>query len=148
MRIIKKSNKKIVVPVADTLLASSVPNKERQDKKVKNNTTQDKTIIKTEKKITFACNAYLLEKVKKILLAKQSQGNYQYINCSQVIRQALEAYQKGMALTAQRQINNPKKEISFRLSGELLIFYESLTSFTKTAILERALASYYEKFLV
>jgi len=53
-----------------------------------------------------------------------------------------------MTLTAQRPKQQPKKDISFRLGGELLSFYQQLPLATKTAILERALASYYQQYLI
>jgi len=106
---------------------------------IQDNPIQDRTV---SKKITFRCDTFLLEKIKNTLASQQLAGNYQYPNLSAFIRAALQAYQEKMPLAYQRE-NNPKKEISFRLAGGLLIFYESLLEQTKSLILERALGSYY-----
>jgi len=94
-------------------------------------------------KISFRCDIFLTEKIKNTLTSQHLAGNYQYPNLSYFFRSALHAYQQGMALTYQRQ-NNPRKEISFRLTEELMTFYNSLPPRSKTAILERALGSYYQ----
>jgi len=99
------------------------------------------------KKITFRCDIFLLEKVKNTLTSQHLAGNYQYPNLSTLIRLALQAYQEGMPLTYQRETNYPKKEISFRLTDELLSFYQTLSPYTKTLILERSLGSYYYQYL-
>ncbi len=92
-------------------------------------------------KITFRCDVFLLEKIKNMLTSQHLAGNYQYPNLSYFFRSALHAYQHGMALTYQRK-NNPRKEVSFRLTESLFVFYNSLPPRSKTAILERALGSY------
>src|SRR5439155_19297700 len=94
-------------------------------------------------KIVFRCDIFLIEKIKNNLVSQHLAGNYQYPNLSYFFRSALHAYQTGMTLTYQRQ-NNPRKEISFRLTEELFNFYNSLPPRSKTAILERALGSYYQ----
>jgi len=120
--------------------------KKSQPQTIQDNTSQYKTgQPNTEtKKITFRCDIFLLEKIKNTLASQQLAGNYQYPNLSTFIRAALQTYQEKMPLTYQRE-NNPKKEISFRLAGELLTFYESLSDQTKNLILERALGSYYQR---
>ena len=92
-------------------------------------------------KITFRCDVFLLEKIKNMLTSQHLAGNYQYPNLSYFFRSALHAYQHGMALTYQRK-NNPRKEVSFRLTESLFVFYNSLPPRSKAAILERALGSY------
>ena len=92
-------------------------------------------------KITFRCDVFLLEKIKNMLTSQHLAGNYQYPNLSYFFRSALHAYQHGMALTYQRK-NNPRKEVSFRLTENLFVFYNSLPPRSKAAILERALGSY------
>jgi hypothetical protein len=76
------------------------------------------------------------------LISRQAGGDYSLTNFSDLIRQSLLAYQNGMTLTEQRDNNSPKKEISFRLENGLLEFYNSLPTGSRTAILERVLASY------
>ena len=76
-----------------------------------------------------------------MLTSQHLAGNYQYPNLSYFFRSALHAYQHGMALTYQRK-NNPRKEVSFRLTESLFVFYNSLPPRSKAAILERALGSY------
>lgn len=111
-------------------------------------TIQPKTTLpKLGKKITFACDAYLVEKIKNALQSQHLAGNYQYTNLSQLLRQALQAYQQGLPLTYQRQPNHPRQEISLRLDPELTTFYLSLPLSAKTSILERALGTYCQKYL-
>ena len=98
---------------------------------------------KTEAKIAFRCDIFLLERVKNMLASRHLAGDYQCPNLSYFFRSALHAYQHGMALTYQRQ-NNPRKEVSFRLTSDLFEFYNSLPARSKTAILERVLGSYYQ----
>jgi len=92
-------------------------------------------------KITFRCDIFLLEKIKNMLTSQHLAGNYQYPNLSYFFRSALHAYQTGMALTYQRK-KNPRKEVSFRLTEELLAFYNSLPFRSKAAVSERALGSF------
>lgn len=99
------------------------------------------------KKITFRCDTFLLDKVKNNLASQHLAGNYRYSNLSYFFRSALHAYQHGMTLTYQRESNNPRKEVSFRLTEELLTFYNSLPPRSKTAILERALGTYFYQYL-
>jgi len=98
---------------------------------------------KIQTKITFRCDIFLVEKIKNMLASQHLAGNYHYPNLSYFFRSALQAYQHGMALTYQRK-NNPRKEISFRLTEELFDFYNTLPLRSKTAILERVLGSYYQ----
>ena|SRR5436190_19986249 len=98
-------------------------------------------------KIYFRCDTFLLDKIKNTLASQHLAGNYEYPNLSFFFRSALYAYQHGMPLTYQRDFNNPRKEVSFRLTEELMTFYNSLPMSSKTEIMERALASYYEKCL-
>jgi hypothetical protein len=94
-------------------------------------------------KIYFRCDVFLLDKIKNTLASQHLAGNYEYPNLSYFFRSALHAYQKGMPLTYQRDLNNPRKEVSFRLTEELMSFYNSLPMSSKTEIMERALGSYY-----
>jgi len=94
-------------------------------------------------KIYFRCDIFLLDKIKNTLASQHLAGNYEYPNLSYFFRSALHAYQKGMPLTYQRELNNPKKEVSFRLTEELMTFYNSLPLSSKTEIMERALGSYF-----
>ena len=96
-------------------------------------------------KITFRCDTFLLEKIKNTLASQHLAGNYQYPNLSYFFRSALHAYQHGMILTYQREFNNPRKEISFRITEDLMTFYNALPMNSKTEILERVLGSYYER---
>src|SRR5438132_12053405 len=88
-----------------------------------------------QEKISFRCDAFLLEKIKNTLASQHLAGNYQYPNVSCFFRSALYAYQHGMALTYQRELNNPKKEISFRLTEELITFYNALPFSSRTEIM-------------
>jgi hypothetical protein len=94
-------------------------------------------------KIYFRCDTFLLDRIKNTLASQHLAGNYQYPNVSYFFRSALHAYQHGMPLTYQRELNNPKQEISFRLPEELMTFYQSLPLNSKTEIMERALGSFY-----
>jgi hypothetical protein len=94
-------------------------------------------------KIYFRCDAFLLERIKNTLTSQHLAGNYQYPSLSYFFRSALHAYQHGMVLTYQRELNSPRKEISFRLTEELMTFYNTLPLNSRTEIMERALGSYY-----
>ena len=96
-------------------------------------------------KISFRCDTFLLDKIKNTLTSQHLAGNYEYPNLSYFFRLALSAYQTVMPLTYQREFNNPRKEVSFRLTEELMTFYNSLPLNSRTEIMERALGSYYEK---
>ena len=100
--------------------------------------------VNIQGKITFRCDTFLLDRIKNMLTSQHLAGNYQYPNLSYFFRSALHAYQHGMALTYQRK-NNPRKEVSFRLTEDLFAFYNSLPPRSKTAILERTLGSCYQK---
>jgi len=95
------------------------------------------------KNIVFRCDTFLLDKIKNTLASQHLAGNYEYPNVSYFFRSALHAYQKEMPLTYQRDLNNPRKEVSFRLTEDLMTFYNSLPMSSKADILERALGSYY-----
>jgi hypothetical protein len=94
-------------------------------------------------KIYFRCDIFLIDKIKNTLASQHLAGNYEYPTLSYFFRSALHAYQHGMPLTYQRELNNPKKEISFRLTEELMTFYNTLPLSSRTEIMERALGSYY-----
>ena len=94
-------------------------------------------------KISFRCDTFLLDKIKNTLASQHLAGNYEYPNLSFFFRSALHACQTGMPLTYQRELNNPRKEVSFRLTEELMSFYGSLPLSSRTGIMERALGSYY-----
>jgi hypothetical protein len=94
-------------------------------------------------KIYFRCDTFLLDKIKNALASQHLAGNYEYPTLSYFFRSSLHAYQHGMPLTYQREPNNPRKEVSFRLTGELMTFYGSLPMSSKTEIMERALGSYF-----
>ena len=98
-------------------------------------------------KISFRCDTFLIDKIKNTLTSQHLAGNYQFPNLSHFFRSALHAYQMGMPLTYQRELNNLRKEVSFRLTEELMTFYNSLTFSSKTEIVERALGSYYYRWL-
>ena len=92
-------------------------------------------------------NQQIKEAVAKIDLDKIALLLQEYPNLSYFFRSALHAYQQGMPLTYQRELNNPKKEVSFRLTEELMSFYNSLPMSSKTEIMERALGSYFYRVL-
>src|SRR5436305_4410126 len=96
-----------------------------------------------QEKVVFRCDVFLLEKIKNTLVSQRLAGNYEYPNLSSFFRSALRACQKGMALTYQRELNNPRREVSFRLTEELMTFYNYLPVNCKADILERSLGSYY-----
>src|SRR5438128_3043319 len=91
-----------------------------------------------QEKVVFRCDTFLLEKIKNTLASQHLAGNYQYPNVSYFFRSALHAYQHNMPLTYQREFNNPRKEVSFRLTEDLMTFYQGLSVNSKTEILERA----------
>ena len=101
-----------------------------------------------QEKVVFRCDVFLLEKIKNTLASQHLAGNYQYPNVSYFFRSALHAYQHGLPLTYQRNLNNPRKEISFRITEDLMAFYNALPMNSKTEILERALGSYYYQWSV
>jgi len=103
--------------------------------------------IVVQQKIVFRCDAFLLDKIKNTLASQHLAGNYEYPNLSHFFRSALHAYQCGMPLTYQRDLNNPRKQISFCPTEELITFYNSLAMSSKVDILERALGSYFYKGL-
>ena len=94
-------------------------------------------------KISFRCDTFLIDKIKNTLASQHLAGNYEYPTLSYFFRSALHAYQHGMPLTYQREPNNPRKEISFRLTEELMTFYNTLPMSSKTEIMERVLGSFY-----
>ena len=94
-------------------------------------------------KISFRCDVFLLDRIKNTLASQHLAGNYEYSNLSFFFRSALHAYQKGMPLTYQRELNNPRKEVSFRLTEELMTFYNSLPMNSRTEIMERILGRYF-----
>jgi hypothetical protein len=96
-----------------------------------------------QKIIVFRCDTFLLDKIKNTLASQHLAGNYEYPNLSHFFRSALHAYQKGMPLTYQRELDNPRKEVSFKLTEDLMNFYNSLPLNSKADILERTLGSYY-----
>jgi hypothetical protein len=100
-----------------------------------------------QEKVVFRCDVFLLDKIKNTLASQHLAGNYEYPNLSYFFRSALHAYQKGMPLTYQRELNNPRKEVSFRLTKELMTFYNTLPLSSRTGIMERALGSYFYRFL-
>ena len=98
-------------------------------------------------KISFRCDTFLLDKIKNTLASQHLAGNYQYPNLSYFFRSALHAYQHIMPLTYQRNLNSPRKEVSFRITEDLMTFYNALPMNSKTEILERVLGSYYYQWL-
>ena len=98
-------------------------------------------------KISFRCDTFLIDRIKNTLASQHLAGNYEYPNLSYFFRSALHAYQTGMPLTYQREFNNPRKEVSFRMNGELMTFYNSLPLSAKADILERTLGSYFYRIL-
>ena len=98
-------------------------------------------------KISFRCDTFLIDKIKNTLASQRLAGNYQFPNLSYFFRSALHTYQQGLPLTYQREFNNPRKEISFRLTEELMTFYNSLPLNSRTEIMERALGSFYYQCL-
>jgi hypothetical protein len=97
----------------------------------------------TQSKVYFRCDTFLLDRIKNALASQHLAGNYEYPNVSYFFRSALHAYQKGMPLTYQRDFNNPKREVSFRMTEELMTFYNSLPLSSRTEIMERTLGSYF-----
>lgn len=89
--------------------------------------------------ITVRLSLVLLEKLKKIVASSRCGSNYIYPNTSTIIRNALEAYKDGMAITALVS-DKQKKETSLKISKELKAFYDSLPA--KSEMLERAINTY------
>jgi len=124
----------------------------RRPKKKENSLLTSQELFKVkfaeiQGKISFRCDTFLLEKVKNTLASQHLAGNYQFPNLSYFFRSALHAYQTGMPLTYQRELNNPRKEASFRLTEDLMTFYQGLPMSLRTEIMERALGSYYYQWL-
>jgi len=120
----------------------------RSPKKNTNSPLNDQGFFKVkftqiQSKIYFRCDIFLIDKIKNTLASQHLAGNYKYPNLSCFFRSALHSYQTGMPLTYQRELNNPRKEISFRLTEELMTFYNSLPMSSKTEIVERVLGSFF-----
>jgi hypothetical protein len=96
-----------------------------------------------QNKITFRCDTFLLDRIKNSLASQHLAGNYEYPNLSYFFRTALHAYQHGVPLIYQRELNNPRKEVSFRMTEELMTFYNTLPMSSRTEIMERCLGSYF-----
>jgi len=107
------------------------------------NPTYKVKFTQIQSKIYFRCDTFLLDRIKNALASQHLAGNYEYPTLSFFFRSALHAYQCGMPLTYQRELNNPRKETSFRLTEELMTFYNTLPLSSKTEIMERALGSFY-----
>lgn len=124
----------------------NVPTVPTRPKLPLNQKTSYKPII-VQQKIVFRCDTFLLDKIKNTLTSQHLAGNYEYPNLSFFFRSALHAYQHGISLTYQRDLNNPRKEVSFRMTEDLMSFYNALPMSSKVDILERALGSYFYKIL-
>lgn len=111
------------------------------------NPTFKTRFIPIQAKVYFRCDVFLLDKIKNALVSQHLAGNYEYPNLSFFFRSALHAYQHGMPLTYQRDLNNPRKEVSFRMTEDLMTFYNSLPMSSRTEIMERALGSCFYKIL-
>ena len=114
--------------------------------KKNNNLVQQSFKVKftgIQTKISFRCDIFLIDKIKNTLTSQHLAGNYQFPNLSYFFRSALHSYQEGMPLTYQRELNNLRKEVSFRLTEELMTFYNALPLGSRAEVMERALGSYY-----
>jgi hypothetical protein len=136
-----QTNTELDITTQSTETVVKVKNK----KETKSNLVEIKNSL--DKKITFYCNVELIDKINTAIDQKLAKGDYLFVNYSQVIRLALEAHQKGMSLITGKLKGN-KKHLSFRCSGEILTHYLSFPNSIKSSLLEKIIASYYEKHLV
>jgi len=114
--------------------------------KKNNNLVQQSFKVKftgIQTKVSFRCDIFLIDKIKNTLTSQHLAGNYQFPHLSCFFRSALHSYQEGMPLTYQRELNNLRKEVSFRLTEELMTFYNALPLGSRAEVMERALGSYY-----
>lgn len=117
----------------------------REIHKSTNNYTDDQVVhnnIHTHyEKITLRLNVLVLNILKNIIISNKAGGDYQYVNISDIVRNALEAYKNGMQLTTQRN-SGSYKETSCRIPKELKDFYLSLPNKVKTEIVDRSITTY------
>lgn len=97
-------------------------------------------------KITLRLNVLVLNILKNIISSNKAGGNYQYVNISDIVRNALEAYKNGMQLTTQRN-SGVYKETSCRVPKELKDFYLSLPNNVKTEIIDRSITTYINNYI-
>lgn len=98
-------------------------------------------------KITFRCDANLLNQIKKEIQSLHAKQDYTYLNVSDVIRRALQAYQKGMNFKIKREMLNPRRETSLKVTHDLFSYYCSLPAGLRVGILESALLTYCQEKL-
>lgn len=122
----------------------------REIHKSTNNCTDDQVVhnnIHTHyEKITLRLNVLILNILKNIIISNKAGGDYQYVNISDIVRNALEAYKNGMQLTTQRN-SGSYKETSCRMPKELKDFYLSLPNKVKTEIVDRSITTYINNYI-
>jgi hypothetical protein len=122
----------------------------REIHKVTNNCIDDKVahhdIHEHYEKITLRLSVLVLNTLKNIIISNKAGGNYQYVNISDIVRNALEAYKNGMQLTTQRN-SGLYKETSCRIPKELKDFYISLPNNVKTEIIDRSITTYINNYI-
>lgn len=94
-----------------------------------------------EHSITIQCNALLYTTLQNTVKALHAGNDFSYTSVTDIIREALKAYQEGMELTEIEQ-SGKKKQTSIRVDTSLYKFYKSLPNQLRTKILEKAIRSY------
>ena len=94
-----------------------------------------------EHSITIQCNALLYTTLQNTVKALHAGNDFTYTSVTDIIREALQAYQEGMELTEMEQLGK-KKQTSIRVDTSLYKFYKSLPNQLRTKILEKAIRSY------
>ena len=94
-----------------------------------------------EHSITIQCNALLYTTLQNTVKALHAGNDFSYTSVTDIIREALKAYQEGMELTEMEQ-SGKKKQTSIRVDTSLYKFYKSLPNQLRTKILEKAIRSY------
>ena len=94
-----------------------------------------------EHSITIQCNALLYTTLQNTVKALHAGNDFTYTSVTDIIREALKAYQEGMELTEMEQ-SGKKKQTSIRVDTSLYKFYKSLPNQLRTKILEKAIRSY------
>lgn len=100
--------------------------------------TQPNTYTRT---LGIPCNLTLYASMQNKVEALHRKNDYSFTSVTDVIREALKAYQNGMKLTELSQPGK-KKQTSIRVDDSLYKFYKSLPNQLRTKIIEKAIRTY------
>ncbi|KLL04770.1 MAG: hypothetical protein MRERV_12c033 [Mycoplasmataceae bacterium RV_VA103A] len=92
-------------------------------------------------KFTWELDSHLLSKCQNVINSQKYPRRY--TGLSDLIKQGLLVYQAGkLKLIKPRNLNNPKRQVSVRLSPDLKEFYESFPKGQRTELVESVLVNY------